>query len=141
MKHYIFLFFLFPFLIGCNKDDDSNNRNPYLPDYNFSFTVDKDLPLYSSLYFTGNPVLIEVPGTINGVIVMNTGSGYTAFEATCPNQNITSCSRLEVEGIIATCPCDGVEYNLFTGLGAGVQYPLKSYRVEVLSENAIRISN
>ncbi len=141
MKKYILLFLLAPLLTGCNNDDN-RNQNPYLPNYNFSIDINKELPLYADLNFTGNPVYINQAGIgINGIIVMNTGSGYTAFDAMCPNQNITSCSLLEIDGINAICPCDNVEYNLFTGLGAGVQYPLKAYRVEVLGQNIIRVSN
>ncbi|OYQ42749.1 hypothetical protein CHU92_03830 [Flavobacterium cyanobacteriorum] len=141
MKKYVVLLFALLLIAGCNNDDN-NNQNPFLPNYNFSIDINKDLPLYSPLNFTGNPVFINQSGVgINGVIVMNTGSGYTAFEATCPNQNITSCSQLDIEGINAVCPCDGVEYSLFTGLGAGVQYPLKSYRVQVVSASVIRVSN
>lgn len=141
MKKYLLLVLLLPFIKACSNDDNRNG-NPHLPDYNFSINIDTDLPLYGDLVFIGKPVYIGQEGIgINGIIVMKTGSGYSAFEATCPNQAMSSCSFLEVDGIVATCPCDGVEYSLFTGLGAGVQYPLKSYRVEVIGENIIRVSN
>lgn len=142
MKQYIFLLLLLPFLNACNKDDNDNNRNPYLPDYNFSIDIDMNLPLYSGLNFDANPVFVNQAGIgINGVWVTKTGSGYTAFEATCPNQPITECSILTRDGIILTCPCDGVEFNLFTGLGNGGRYPLKSYRAQLVSQNIVRISN
>lgn len=126
---------------GCSKDDDNRNINPYLPNYNFSMDINMQLPLYAPLQFTGNAVFANQAGPINDVIIMNTGSGFTAFEATCPNQPITQCSFMDIQGINAICPCDNAEYNLFTGLAVGQQYPLKAYRVTVVSPTFIRISN
>jgi len=142
MKKYILLLLILPFLTNCSKDD-FNNNNKYLPNYNFSTDIDISLALYSQLQFPSNPVRINQAGVgINGVIVTNTGNGFSAFEATCPNQAMTTCSVLTITGILAKCPCDNVEYNLFTGLATTpVQYPLKAYRVTQVSANVIRISN
>lgn len=138
-KIILFLLFL-SVLPGCDKDD-VRFRNPYLPDYNFSITINLDLPSYSQLNFPSNPVRIFQVGIgINGLIVMNTGSGFVAWEATCPNQPITECSILELNGINALCPCDNIEYSLFNGIGPA-QYPLKQYRVEALSPTLIRVYN
>lgn len=142
MKKYIVLLVALAFIAGCSKDD-YNNNNKYLPNYNFNIEINTDLPLYNQLKFPSNPVRVTIAGAgINGVIVTNTGSGYTAFEASCPNQPLTSCSVLTINGIFAKCPCDGVEYNLFTGQAStAVQYPLKAYRVQQIGENVIMISN
>jgi nitrite reductase/ring-hydroxylating ferredoxin subunit len=142
MKKYLFLLLALPLLLCCSADDRTEN-NPFLPSYNFDAVIDMSLPSYSNLLYTSNPVRITTLGIgINGVIVMNTGSGYTAFEATCPNQDQSSCSVLEINGILAKCPCDDVEYNLFTGLATSqVRYPLKAYRVQILSDTSIRIYN
>ena len=140
MKKYILLLLLIAFLPGCNNDD-FNNNNPYLPNYNFSIDINMELPLYSQLQFTSNPVLIAQAGIgINGIIVMNTGSGYVAYEASCPNQNLASCSRLTINGINAVCPCDNTEYNLFTGDGR-LKYRLKTYRVQVTNQNMLKVYN
>jgi nitrite reductase/ring-hydroxylating ferredoxin subunit len=142
MKKYMLLLLAIPLFMGCS-DDNFNFNNPNLPGYNFSIPIDMTLPLYTQLQFTGNPVRVTTAGIgINGVIVMNTGSGYTAFEASCPNQPLSDCSELTINGILATCPCDDVEYSLFTGLpNADVQYPLKPYRVEILGPTMIRVYN
>ena len=138
---YILVILLVPVLFGCNNDD-INNNNKYLPNYNFSIDINMDLPLYTNLQFTGNPVYVDQAGIgITGVFVMNTGGGYTAFEATCPNQEISSCSAMTLNGINAVCPCDGAEYSLFNGQSPGQKYPLKPYRVDVFSANMIRVSN
>ena len=140
MKKYILLLFLLPLLSGC-EGDDYNNNNPYLPNYNFSLDINFDQPLYDQLRYPSNPKLIIQNGIgIRGIIVMNTGSGFTAFEAACPNQELSSCSTLAINGINAVCPCDDLEYSLYTGDGP-LKYPLKSYRVEVLGPSMIRVYN
>ena len=117
--------------MGCDKENFSNN-NPYLPNYSFSVDINTNLPTYSSLKFTGNAIKIYPPnGPSRGVIVFNTGGAFLAYDAACPNQVLSSCSTLELNGIMAKCPCDDAEYNLFTGQSPGLQYPLKQYRVEV----------
>jgi len=142
MKKYLLLFLALPFLLCCSSDEIRNN-NPYLPGYNFDFPLDLTLPTYNDLRFPSNPVLVNVEGVgINGVIVMNTGSGFVAFENTCPNQEITNCSVLQINGILAKCPCDGVEYSLFDGSATSqVRFGLKAYRVQILSDTNIRIYN
>ena len=120
-------------LLQCDQNG-FNNNNPFLPNYNFSFDVDLNLPSYANLQFAGNSTLITLAGAgVGGVIVFYNGSNYLAFDAACPNQVFTSCSVLELNGVFATCNCDDVVYNLFTGLPEGDlqgYYPLKSYRIE-----------
>lgn len=141
MKKYIFLLMAFPLLFSC-ESDNYRVANRYLPDYNFSIGIDMSLPLYSQLRFTGNPVFVNQAGIgINGIIVMNTGGGYVAYEASCPNQPLDNCSRLQLDGIIAVCPCDDAEYNLYSSQAEGKEYPLKPYRVEVVSSGYIRVYN
>ena len=142
MKKLFLLLLIIPFFSGCSNND-YNNNNPYLPGYNFNIDIDMNLPLYTGLLYTGNPVRITIEGIgINGIIVMNTGGGYAAWEASCPNQDLGSCSVLSIDGINAVCPCDDVEYSLFTGLpNADLKYPLKSYRVQVVSQTVIRVYN
>jgi len=127
---------------GCNNNDDGNNRNPYLPDYGFSITINMEQPLYSQLNFTGNAVRVTngEAGALGVIIVMNTGSGFVAYDGACPNQALSECSLLEINGITAVCPCDDAEYNLFNGLGPGA-YPLKNYRVELVSNSVLRVYN
>ena len=102
-------------LLSCSNDEES--RNPFLPDINFSFEINLNLPLYSPLTNIGNAVYIGNPGVgVRGVFVINTGFDlFRAFEASCPNQAPTSCSTMDSNGQIATCPCDDFEYNLLTG--------------------------
>jgi|SRR5690606_10327809 len=145
MRKYILLFLMIPVLFSCNDDDYSNN-NRYLPNYNFSIDIDLSLPLYQELLYPSNPMYIGQAGIgINGIIVMNTGNSFVAFEASCPNQELGPCSLInddDLNGVNAVCPCDDVEYNLFTGLATTpVEYSLKPYRVEMLSPTLVRVYN
>ncbi|MES2241209.1 MAG: hypothetical protein V4497_13220 [Bacteroidota bacterium] len=125
-------------LFSCS--DNFNNKNPYLADYTFSTTIDTNLPSYSNLKFVSNAVYISTPGVgVRGIYVFNTGSGYNAFDAACPNQALSSCSTMTLNGINLVCPCDKEEYSLFSGQGT-LKYPLKQYRVEV-NGNIIRVYN
>ena len=106
-----------------------------------------NLPLYTNLLYPVNPVFIHQDGIgINGVVVMNTGGGgYVAYEATCPNQNISDCSAMTLDGTYLDCPCDNVKYSLFGG-SPNVKddahpYGLKPYRVAVTSSTSIRVYN
>lgn len=119
---------LFCMLLFSCSDNQIKNNNPYLPNYSFAVEVNMNLPLYSSLLYPSNGVIYTGKG-IKGIIIFNTGSGYNAFDAACPNQIPTACAAMTIKGINAVCSCDEVEYSLFTGLGSK-EYPLKQYRVE-----------
>lgn len=128
MKKFLFLLVFVSVLCACS-DNGISNKNPYIPSYAVNLTVDMNLPLYSNLKFVSNGVIVPNYGA-KGIIIFNAGSGYNAFDAACPNQAVTSCAAMTINGINALCSCDKSEYSLFTGLG-GKEYPLKQYRVEV----------
>ncbi|MBF4514758.1 hypothetical protein IRZ71_00290 [Flavobacterium sp. ANB] len=115
-------------LLSCS-DNNRSNSNPYIPNYSVNAYLNTSLPAYNSLTYISNPVFVSNYGA-KGLIVMKTGEGtYTAFDAACPNQALTSCTAMTIDGINAVCSCDKVSYNLFTGQG-GQEYPMKQYRVE-----------
>jgi nitrite reductase/ring-hydroxylating ferredoxin subunit len=130
MKKHLLLLAILPFFFGCSNSS-FNNNNPYLPNYTFTIDINMNLPAYSNLQYPSNAIYYAGQG-IRGVYVFNTGSGYNAFEAACPNQALSACSTMTLKGINVVCSCDNNEYSLFTGLSqGGSQYPLKQYRVEV----------
>lgn len=130
MKKIVVVFILSLFFSGCDDSGGSNN-NPYIPNYTFTVDIDTNLPSYSGLLYISNAIYIPqgIAGA-RGVILFNSGSGYYAYDAACPNQAISSCSTMTINGIYAVCSCDDEQYSLFTGLGS-LQYPMKRYRVEV----------
>lgn len=142
MRNLIFIFALM--LFACSKDK-FNNNNPNLPNYQFSMDVDMNLPAYTMGSNPGNAIQVfPANGPSRGVIIFNSGSGFKAYDGSCPNHGITACSALTLGGGTATCPCSTTtaeQYNLFTGLASGQQYPLKEYRIEVISNTALRVYN
>jgi nitrite reductase/ring-hydroxylating ferredoxin subunit len=140
MKKYLLFAFVVVFM-GCDKDNFSNN-NPYLPNYSFAYNINMSLPQYSNLQFPSNAVYVNAGNTgIRGVFVFNNGSGYVAFDAACPNQALSNCSTMTLDGINVICPCDNVSYSLFSGQAQGMQYPMKQYRVEQLDNFNLRVYN
>lgn len=128
MKKFWILIAFVSILFSCS-DNGVSNKNPNIPSYPVNLTVDMNLPAYSNLKFASNGIIVPNYGA-KGIIIFNTGSSYNAFDAACPNQVVTSCIAMTINGINAVCSCDKTEYSLFTGLG-GKEYPLKQYRVEV----------
>jgi len=138
MKKYFLLLIAFPIFLGCSTNS-INNNNPYLPNYTVNIDINMSLPQYSNLKFVSNAVYISGQG-VRGILIFNSGSGYNAFDAACPNQALSSCSTMTIKGINAVCGCDNAEYSLFSGQSAGKQYPLKQYRVEV-NGNILHVYN
>jgi nitrite reductase/ring-hydroxylating ferredoxin subunit len=144
MKKFIVLLSFILFILSCTSDN-VRYRNPFIPEYGFSITIDANLPLYSGLLSPINPILIfdGISGA-NGIIVMKiSDTDYRAWEANCPNQYLSTCSRMVIIGVNAKCPCDDIEYSLFNGVGINGEgeYTMKPYRVAILGKNLIRVSN
>ncbi|WP_276378711.1 hypothetical protein [Flavobacterium sp. H4147] len=134
----IWLLIVFVCALSACSESDRNNKNPYIPSYAVNLSVDMNLPLYSNLKYASNGVIVPNYGA-KGIIIFNTGSGYNAFDAACPNQEISSCTAMTIDGINAVCSCDKTSYSLFTGLG-NKEYPLKQYKVQV-SGTVIHVYN
>ncbi|MFD2822813.1 hypothetical protein ACFS5M_03970 [Lacinutrix iliipiscaria] len=145
MKKLILIVFIGFITLSCSKNDDTSRTNEYLPEQNFDTgsTINTNFPQYSSLQFPGNHEVIEEYG-LNGIVVYYSGSSYLAFELSDPNHALQTCSKLTIEGVIATCGCsDTNQYDILTGQaqdGTTGQYTLKPYFVEV-SGTIIRVYN
>lgn len=143
MKRFFSIIVLLIVCLSCEKDNQRNNNNPYLPNYSFEITLNMSFPQYSSLQFPSNAVYINAAGAgVRGLIVFNAGSGnYLAYDAACPNQPLADCSTMSISAINAICSCDNAEYSLFTGLAAGKQYPMKMYRVQLINATTLKVYN
>ncbi|MCP2026996.1 nitrite reductase/ring-hydroxylating ferredoxin subunit [Flavobacterium sp. HSC-32F16] len=137
MKKFWLIILFVSVLFSCS-DSERSNKNPYIPSYSVNLSVDMNLPSYSNLKYVSNAVIVPNNGA-KGIIIFNAGSGYNAFDAACPNQEINSCVAMTIDGINAVCSCDKTSYSLFTGLGAK-EYPLKQYKVQV-SGTVIHVYN
>ena len=143
MYKKLLILLVMAFTLGSCEPDDEIRNNPYLTNISFRLALNLNLPEYNSLNFPGNSYVTYNTG-INGIVVYNiNNTQFTAFELSDPNHQLSSCSRLTVQGIIATCSCgDGNSYNILTGeLSSGTgQYSLKPYRVRK-SGNTIEVFN
>ncbi|NER16991.1 Rieske (2Fe-2S) protein [Spongiivirga citrea] len=142
MKRFLTLF-LFLALLSCKDDDNRRSRNPFLLDTAFSFDI--NLATNSNLSFTGNSQYFSNAG-IGGIIVFNSGIGYIAWEASCPNHVPNNCSTMAINGVEAQCSCEDYRYTLGTGdllnpPGGDQQvYPMLNYRATE-SGGIITVSN
>ncbi len=126
-------------LLSCTKT--KQERNPYLKDISFSREINLDLPQYSPLKFANNSVLIPEIG-IKGVIIINTGNQFLAWEASDPNHYPSTCSRMNPNQFTCSCDCEGNKYSLYDGQlidGEG-NYTLKPYHIS-LSGNILFVYN
>lgn len=116
-------------LISCSSDDARIN-NPNLTPIAFNVSLNTNLPEYSNLQFPGNAVYVANVG-IQGIFVINTGTGIRAWEAADPNHVPNQCSAMVLNGVEVTCSCEDNTYNLYTGQdkAQNLPYTLLPYRV------------
>ena len=129
-----FLVILFlTFSPACKDNFDSSI--PYV-DVNFSI----NLVNHNALNTVGTPVFLN--GGYGGIVIINTGFSYLAYDVTCPYEVDYNC-RVEADGVIATCPCCETQYNLLEGgyvVSGPSAEPLKQYHVSG-SGNILYITN
>ena len=133
MKQVNLLYFiLFLLFVGCAKDIN-NSRCNFLLDLDIYYEINLNLPQYNELNFISNSVYIPNIGN-GGIIVVNSGTGFLAWDAADPNHANLPCSILSINGLEATSSCaEQNTYSLITGQSVGVALTcsLKPYRVEV----------
>ena len=116
MERLIYSALIVFFMLGCGSDDGGNNNgnNPNLTNPVIDINLDLNLPEYNPLNFPGETVIVPGQG-IRGVVIYNlNNTTYLAFDLADPNHPPKECSRMTLEGIIATCPCtdDNNSYSL-----------------------------
>ncbi len=130
--------------LSCSKSDVKQSKNPYLTNPVVSMTLNLNLPEYNPLKFPGNHIITSQG--IKGIVVYCVSEDYyLAFDLTDPNHVPNSCSRMEISGIIATCPCPNEDnsYYIISGqhtVEPDTKYPMQQYRAE-RNGNSIVISN
>lgn len=131
--------------LSCSKNDDNIITRTHVPNQSFDTgnAINTSFPQYNDLLFAGQSIVIPNYG-VNGISIYYTGSSYLAFELTDPDHVYQTCSKLTVNGTIATCNCaDAKQYNIINGhayVGTTAQYSLKPYFVETYG-NIIRVFN
>ena len=144
MKSILVTLFVALLLVSCKKDDEPRNDNPNLIDPVVNVTLNLNLPQYDPLKFPGNSVILNGQG-IRGIVVYNINNDlYMALELSDPNHPTNSCSKMVVEGPVASCPCESDDNTYFITSGQHATdeslYPMQAYRVERTGDN-IRITN
>jgi len=144
MKKVFYLLFTLAVVFSCSNDEERRRNNPNLLDVNVNFTVDTSFPQYSSLNFPSDPVYVGNYGN-GGVVLMNTGSGFVAWDAIDPNHTRNeNCTFMQLEGLRLVCGCEENTYDLFTGNfieGENLQYPLFNYRITEIGQGRLQVSN
>ena len=128
---YLLYCTLFLLIIGCVKDVNDSRCN-FLLNLDIYYEVNLNLPQYNELNFISNSVYIPNVGN-GGLIVVNSGTGFLAWDAADPNQTNLPCSILSINGLEATSGCaEQNTYSLITGqsIGIALTCSLKPYRVE-----------
>ena len=132
MKQVYFLYCAFLLLIaGCAKDINDSRCNNLL-DLDIYYEINLNLPQYNDLNFISNSVYIPNVGN-GGLIVVNSGTGFLAWDGADPNHTNLPCSILSINGLEATSSCAQQNtYSLITGqsIGVALTCSLKPYRVE-----------
>ncbi|MEM0517948.1 MULTISPECIES: hypothetical protein [Aequorivita] len=144
MKTKIFLLLMLSIFFSCSKSDDKRERNPYLTDPVVNLNLNLNLPEYNPLKFPGNYV-VTGQGIKGIVVYCVTENQYLAFDLADPNHAPSNCSRMELTGVIASCPCatDENEYFITSGQHTtepDAKYPMQQYNAQK-NGNTIVISN
>ena len=125
--------YLLLIVLICNCSSNINDsRCNFLLNLDIYYEVNLNLPQYSDLNFVSNSVYIPDVGN-GGVIVVNAGTGFLAWDASDPNHEILPCSILNINGLEATSSCAQQHTDsLRTGqsIGTVLNCTLKAYRVE-----------
>ncbi len=143
MKSLLFFAFVGVMLTSCSSDDHRQD-NPNLLDVNVNFMVDTSFPQFNPLIHPNNPVYVSQYGN-GGIILMNTGSGYVAWDNIDPNHTRdNNCTSMQIDFPHLKCSCEGNTYELFTGNfieGENLEYTLYPYRVTDNGNGTLRITN
>jgi nitrite reductase/ring-hydroxylating ferredoxin subunit len=142
MNYYRFLLLLIFFgTFSCSKNQ--LNNNPYLQDISFEKVINLNLPQYDNLKYSGGSIYLP-SGGIKGLLLFNINEQIMAWEASCPNQYPSSCSKMTINGVQSICSCEDFKYSLATGQilsnSEKESYPMKLYYSEK-NGNSVRISN
>ena len=135
----LILFLTLFLMISCNEE--KVDRNPFLQEISFDERINLSLPTFDNLRYQGGSVYWQ-NGGIKGLNLFNLSGTIMAWEASCPNQRPSDCSKTTINDIIVQCSCDDSTYSLVTGqpLTDGVEYGLINYGIR-RSGNLVLIYN
>lgn len=128
-------------LFSCSESD--TDPNAILPNVPVNETVFLNNPQYINLKAVGGWAYTQ--GGISGIILYRAGTtNYLAWERAAPHLVPKTCSQMTVENsIIMYCSCDESKFSIIDGSPQtdGINYSVKFYRVDILGNNTLRITN
>ncbi|WP_322969043.1 hypothetical protein [Faecalibacter sp. LW9] len=136
------LVLLFPFLLlnACKTDDGTVSCVPFTT---VSRTINLNLPLYVNLNNPGGWAYIDgINSGSRGLIVVNTGIGFKAYDRNaphiCPTQNSTIYVKDDIKMV---CDEDGSEWILTTGQPTKLANRAPRTYQAILNGNQLIITN
>lgn len=141
MKNILITIFSIFLLSSCTSDDYFE-ESPYLPYAPVNIDINLNDPYFSVLKeYEGAVFIDDGYSGVLGVIIFNSGAGYRAYEAACPNHAVRDCSTLEFDYNLVYCVCEDVDFSLHTGKALnGRGFRLREYRVQTY-KNTLSIVN
>jgi len=114
---------------SCGSREDTVSCFPNNP---INVTLNLNLPAYNNLNYNNGWVYInEQQSGTRGLIVVNTGNGFKAYDRNAPHLCPANNTTLEVKDDIAIlCPADNTRWILRTGQpesGSKTSLPPKTY--------------
>ncbi len=126
-------------LFSC---DDTNDNNPFLPNFPVNFTINLNLAEGINLINDGNQDVFLDQG-IRGIVVKRfSATNFVAFDLACPHLELQNCSTMTVEGFLMICTCDDERFQILDGasISGNVNVTARNYSA-ILNGNLLRISN
>lgn len=140
MKNII-IAILFLFLLGSCSSDDFFIESPYLPYAPVDIEINLNDPHFRILKeYEGAVFLDDGYSGVLGVVIFNSGAGYRAYEAACPNHAVRDCSTLQFDGNLLYCVCENVDFSMHSGNALNGGYRLREYSVQTY-RNTLTIHN
>ncbi len=131
------------FWLFLSCSDNSDEYDQILPNVPVDETIFLNNPEYIDLQIVGGWAYSK--GGISGIIIYHAGiNSYVAFDRAAPHLRPKSCSTMNVkDALYMICSCDNSRFSILDGspLTDGIRYAAKQYRVTVLGNNTLRITN
>lgn len=141
MKNYLFFIVFIGLFLSCDSDDIDDNT--LLPNVNVNETIFLNNPEFTNLQVPGGWAYAQ--GGIGGIIIYRVSTNnYLAFERSAPHFTPQACSVMTVRNSIKmVCSCDNSEFSILDGspLTEGVKYAARNYRVAIVGNNTLNITN
>ncbi len=116
---------LFGLSAGCNRTIEGG-----VPNVAVNITIFPSQPEFFDLQTIGGWVYLT--GGYRGILVYRFDQNeFRAFDRACPIHFDNPCGRIDVDStnnVLATCPCDELQWSIIDGGPTSAPLPLRSYQ-------------